>query len=366
MPSTPSYSSRLLSSHFSSTEPPASSSFFLMASASAFGTPSLTGLGTPSTRSFASLRPSPVSSRTTLMTWIFLSPAPARTTVKSSFSGTAAAAPPAAAGPPAATATGAAADTPSSDSSSFTSVAASIRLMFFKKSFTCSRVTSIDLPFPPAGAVLRAALRGRACVGHARLGALAYPIHEPRQASRGLVQGAQELDRRHLQEAQELRQHHLARGQRRERLHLGRRQHQTVEHRAFDRELGSLLREPDRQLGDHDRVLEAEDQRQRALQHGPELLVARRLDRPPGERVLRHPTAALRRPHRAPEAVELPRRQPAVLGQHGHGRTPEVVLQLVHPVDLLCPLHAPSSRRGAHGRGIDADARPHGGGDRDG
>src|SRR5438067_7922447 len=54
-------------------------------------------LGRPSTRSLASLRPSPVISRTTLMTWIFLSPAPERTTVKSSFSGAAAAA--AAAGP---------------------------------------------------------------------------------------------------------------------------------------------------------------------------------------------------------------------------------------------------------------------------
>src|SRR5436190_2882552 len=139
-------------SHLSSTVPPASSSFFLSASASAFGTPSLTGLGAPSTRSLASLRPSPVISRTTLMTWLFFSPAPERTTVKSSFSGAAAAA--AAAGPAAAIATGAAADTPSSDSSSFTSVAASMRLMFFKKSFTCSRVTSIALPFLPAEAVV--------------------------------------------------------------------------------------------------------------------------------------------------------------------------------------------------------------------
>ena len=41
-----------------------------------FSTPSLRGLGAPSTRSLASLRPRPVISRTTLMTWIFLSPAP--------------------------------------------------------------------------------------------------------------------------------------------------------------------------------------------------------------------------------------------------------------------------------------------------
>src|SRR5207245_9752445 len=102
-----------------------------------------------------------------------------------------------------------------------------------------------------------------------------------------------------------------------------------------------LLRELDRQLRDRDRVLEAEDQRQRALEHRPELLVARPRDRPPGERVLRHPAAAVRLAHRAPEAVHLSHREPAVLGQHGHGRPAEVVLQLAHAVDLLCPLHAP-------------------------
>ena len=57
----------------------------------------------------------------------------------------------AAAGPAAATATGAAAETPSSTSSSFTSAEASRRLMFFKKSFTCSRVTSIGSSLLPFG-----------------------------------------------------------------------------------------------------------------------------------------------------------------------------------------------------------------------
>src|SRR5207302_9108723 len=55
-----------------------SSSFFLTVSASSLATPVFTALGTPSTRSFASFRPRLVSSRTTLMTWIFLSPAPVR------------------------------------------------------------------------------------------------------------------------------------------------------------------------------------------------------------------------------------------------------------------------------------------------
>src|SRR6202000_1454815 len=43
---------------------PASSNFFLASSAAALGTDSLTGFGAPSTRSFASFRPRPVSSRT--------------------------------------------------------------------------------------------------------------------------------------------------------------------------------------------------------------------------------------------------------------------------------------------------------------
>ncbi len=60
--------------------------------------------------SLASLRPRPVSSRTTLMTWIFLPPSASRTTSNSSFSASASAA---AAAPPAspAIATGAAAVT---------------------------------------------------------------------------------------------------------------------------------------------------------------------------------------------------------------------------------------------------------------
>src|SRR5690606_9519141 len=69
-----------------STVAPASSSFFLISSACCRETPSLTGLGAPSTRSLASLRPRPVISRTTLMTWIFWAPALVRMTSNSVFS----------------------------------------------------------------------------------------------------------------------------------------------------------------------------------------------------------------------------------------------------------------------------------------
>src|SRR4051812_24289452 len=71
--------------YFSSTVAPCSSSFFFRASASALGSASFTVLGAPSTRSLASFRPSWVASRTTLMTWIFLSPAAFRTTSKLSL-----------------------------------------------------------------------------------------------------------------------------------------------------------------------------------------------------------------------------------------------------------------------------------------
>src|SRR5262245_13983026 len=65
---------------------PDSSSSFLSFSASALESPSLTLLGTPSTRSLASLRPRPVAPRTTLMTAILLAPKPSRTTSNSVFS----------------------------------------------------------------------------------------------------------------------------------------------------------------------------------------------------------------------------------------------------------------------------------------
>src|SRR5262245_27580599 len=74
-----------------STLAPASSSFFLAASASSLLTPSLTFLGAASTKSLASFRPRAVSSRTTLMTLILLGPASLSTTVNSVCSSTGAA-----------------------------------------------------------------------------------------------------------------------------------------------------------------------------------------------------------------------------------------------------------------------------------
>src|SRR5206468_6225081 len=99
------------SAYFSSTVAPASSSFFFTAAASSLPMFSFTGLGAPSTRSLASLRPRPVSSRTVLITLIFDAPASFSTTVNSVFSSASAGAAPPAPPGDAATATGAA-DTP--------------------------------------------------------------------------------------------------------------------------------------------------------------------------------------------------------------------------------------------------------------
>src|SRR5690606_26973096 len=88
-----------LKRHLRVTLAPWASSCSLALSAASLLTFSRTGFGAPSTRSFASFRPRPVSSRTTLMTWIFLPPSDSRMTSNSSCSGSAsagAAAPPAA------------------------------------------------------------------------------------------------------------------------------------------------------------------------------------------------------------------------------------------------------------------------------
>src|SRR5580698_8588080 len=114
------------------------SNFFLMASASSLDAFSLSGLGAPSTRSLASLRPSEVTSRTALMVLILFAPKSLRMTWNSVFSGSgAAAAPP----PPAATATGAAAaaETPRRSSSFFTRAAASSRLRDTICSSNCAK-----------------------------------------------------------------------------------------------------------------------------------------------------------------------------------------------------------------------------------
>ena len=97
------------------TSAPSPSSLALISSASSLDTASFTTFGALSTRSFASFNPSPVISRTTLITLTLEAPAETSSTSNSVFSSAAAASPPAAA-----TTTPAAADTPNSSSHAFT------------------------------------------------------------------------------------------------------------------------------------------------------------------------------------------------------------------------------------------------------
>src|SRR6201987_260867 len=113
------------------TEAPAPSRAALALSAASLLTFSRTVFGAPSTRSLASLRPRLVSDRTSLMTWIFLSPAASRMTSNSSCSSACSASPPPAparAGTPA-TATGADALTSNVSSKAFTNSDSSRRVV---------------------------------------------------------------------------------------------------------------------------------------------------------------------------------------------------------------------------------------------
>src|SRR6056300_1382474 len=127
------YSNTFLLIYLSSTLAPAASNLALISSASFLFTPDFTSLGAPSTKSFASLRPSDVAALTSLITLIFLSPAETSMIVNSSFS-SAAAAPPAAAG--AAAAIGV---TPYFSSNCFESSAASATVKLDKSSIILFR-----------------------------------------------------------------------------------------------------------------------------------------------------------------------------------------------------------------------------------
>src|SRR5579884_3220269 len=155
-------------SYLSSTVAPASSSWDLIDFASSSFTPSLTVLGAPSTRSFASLRPRPVTARTTLITWIFWPPALESTTSKEVFSSAAAApSPPAATAPGAATATGAAAVMPHSSSIFFFSSTSSRTVIFPSSSKTVSTPAIVCLLLRVVGfGVLFGDVRHRLAVGH--------------------------------------------------------------------------------------------------------------------------------------------------------------------------------------------------------
>src|SRR6266550_3307942 len=131
---------------------------------------SRTGLGAPSTSAFASPRPRLVSVRTSLMTWIFFSPAASRMTSNSSCSSTASAvaAPPGAPGA-ARTAAGAAAVTSNVSSNCFTKSESSSSVISLNVSSSSSVLSFAmvgvlsDSPVEPAGWWLLRRLGGSFC-----------------------------------------------------------------------------------------------------------------------------------------------------------------------------------------------------------
>src|SRR5208283_1677648 len=230
--------------HFSSTLAPAASSFFLISSASALLTPSLTAFGAPSTRSLASLRPRPVMARTSLMTSIFLSPAAARMTLNSVFSSTGAAAAPGAA----ATATAAAAETPHFSSRSLASSAASSTVSDERSSTIFSRLAIVMRSFG-LGSMFRYSEpgSGRVSVG-------VGPEHA-RELGCGRGLELRDLGRRGLDEADELCAQFVQRRHGRERLHAIGTEGRRAERSAEDHEFLVLLGEGRRDFRRRHRIV---------------------------------------------------------------------------------------------------------------
>src|SRR4051812_27614813 len=263
---------------------PTSSNFFLIASASSLGTPSLIGLGALSTRSLASFRPRLVTSRTTLITLILLPPTSVSETVNSVFSSAGAAAPPPAIGIPIGTA--AAADTPSSDSSVFTSWLSSRTLMPLMYSTTCACVTSAMLISLFSTFDVR---RSFLVVG-SRFSAFGALLLRRRQhvheVARRRAQHRDDLHHGRLQHIEQLGEQLGAARQRRELGHLGRLDRAARDDGRLDRQRGRRLDERRDRLGEDDRVVRRVRHGRRPHEVGVERLEGRALDRAPGQRVL--------------------------------------------------------------------------------
>src|SRR6185369_2307722 len=242
-----------------STVAPSASSLAFIASESALFTPSLTALGAPSTRSLASFRPRPVSSRTTLMTWIFFSPAALRMTSNSVFSSAAAAAPPPAAG--AATATAAAADTPHFSCSSFESWAASSSVSV--SSF--SAISSMFAAISPASCECYVVVD---CYDPVTLlsGALAPRLQDPHQLSLGRGQERHQLRGRPLQGPHQLAAQRLPRRQVGQRLQLGGLDQLALDESDLDGEQRVRAREVLERLRHRHRILGGEHEPGGALE----------------------------------------------------------------------------------------------------
>src|SRR6185503_6690753 len=330
-----------------STVAPASSSCALIWSASSCAMPSLTGFGAPSTRSLASFRPRPVTARTTLIAWIFLSPAFVSTTSKADFSSAAAPSPPPAAGAPAAaTATGAAAVTPHSSSSLFFSSTRSRTVMAPRSCTSLSvsvlaillfllllgrvgvgrRLFGFHLGFVFGRGLLRCGLVCCGlCLGRRLLDSLALLLELPDASVDHADQVAQrrrEQDdhgrQRTCNRPDELRAQHVRGRERREPLDLGVADHGAFEQAPADHEdvvrPGGVVQDLRHRSGIALGVEECD--RGRPVDQLEPLLPAPSLGRPPRERVLDDREAGAGLEQLAPQLVDLRHRQAAVVRHH--------------------------------------------------
>src|SRR5579863_9636010 len=215
-------------------------------------TPSLTGFGAASTRSFASLRPSAVMARTSLITSIFLSPIAARTTVNSVCSSTGAAAATPAAGA-AAIATAAAAETPHFASSSLASSAASRTVSPESSSTIFSRLAIERVSLFSSVRMFVKGLPSGCVFGAVR------PNH-PREFGGRRVCELRELGRRRCDEPHELRTQFVEGRQERERLDPIDVERRLAHGAAQKHELLVILGESHGGLGRRHRIARMSDQ----------------------------------------------------------------------------------------------------------
>src|SRR5437867_1628547 len=218
-----------------------------MASASSLFTPSLIGLGAPSTRSFASFRPRLVTSRTALMTLILFAPTAVSTTLNSVCSSAGAAAPGAPAPAPATTAgaAAAAAETPRASSSLFTSSAASSSVSALISSTILSMRS--DIGFPPEKLSARRSEPQRRSTGTSLLGTLLklFFLHalldHVGQVARHAHHGGGEALSGRVDQEKHLGKQRLARRKTGDQRQVGERYDAALNHSGLENESGMLL-----------------------------------------------------------------------------------------------------------------------------
>src|SRR5215831_15589616 len=263
----------VLLNYLTVTEAPAPSRAALALSAASLLTFSRTVFGAPSTRSLASFRPRLVSDRTSLMTWIFLSPAASRMTSNSSCSSAASASPPApplavAATPPA-TATGAAALTSNVSSKAFTNSDSSRSVISLNAS-SRSALLSFAIIVSFRSLILSLCLRLRRLrLRRAGLGLSlgAQRVGEQRHLRRQRVERRRRVGHRRLHGAGQLGEQHLARLEVGQLADLRRGQRLAVEHATLDHEQRVRLGEVEQALGSLRHVPADERDRGRPRQH---------------------------------------------------------------------------------------------------